>query len=264
MVRSRRVAGRALAKAASPPPQLRNAQGQAGLSAMVHLPGKGKLKGVLFDIDGTLVNSDPLHYLAWRELLVEKGYNGGEPITEEWFTEHLSGGHNPEAVAFLFPGISDSDNAAVADDKEARFRRLAEVKGLEPNEGLMKFIDWLDARGVKQAAVTNAPKLNMIAMLKALGLYEHFSSLVLGEECERAKPHPDPYLVGAKNIGVALDEVFAVEDSPSGVRSAVAGDIPVIALTVGHPRARLEAAGATHVVDSFWEVAKLVQESQGE
>lgn len=61
----------------------------------------------------------------WRELLVEKGYNGGEPITEEWFTEHLSGGHNPEAVAFLFPGISDSDNAAVADDKEARFRKLA-------------------------------------------------------------------------------------------------------------------------------------------
>ena len=61
----------------------------------------------------------------WRELLLEKGYNGGEPITEAWFTEHLSGGHNPEAVAFLFPGISDSDNAAVADDKEARFRKLA-------------------------------------------------------------------------------------------------------------------------------------------
>ena len=50
----------------------------------------------------------------------------------------------------------------------------------------------------------------------------------------------------------------------TGVRSAVAGNIPVIALTVGHPRAKLEAAGATHTVDSFWEVAKLVRESQGE
>jgi len=234
------------------------------VATMVQLPAKGKLKGVLFDIDGTLVNSDPLHYLAWRDLLMEKGFNGGRPITEEWFTEHLSGGHNPEAVAFLFPGINDVDNAAIADDKEARFRKLAEKEGLKANEGLMEFIAWLDARGVKQAAVTNAPKLNMIAMLKALGLYDHFQSLVLGEECERAKPHPDPYLVGAKNIGVALDECFAVEDSPSGVQAAVAGNIPVIALTVGHPRHRLEAAGATHIVDTFWEVAELVKKSQGE
>lgn len=52
------------------------------------------------------------------------------------------------------------------------------------------------------------------------GLCVPAQSLVLGEECERAKPHPDPYLVGAKNIGVALDEVFAVEDSPSGAPAA--------------------------------------------
>lgn len=61
----------------------------------------------------------------WRELLLEKGYNGGTPIEKAWFTDKLSGGHNPEAVAFLFPGISEADNAVIADDKEARFRKLA-------------------------------------------------------------------------------------------------------------------------------------------
>lgn len=231
---------------------------------MTKLPGKNKLKGVLFDIDGTLVNSDPLHFLAWRELLLEKDFNGGKPIEEAWFTEHLSGGHNPECIQLLFPDISKADNDAIAIDKEARFRKLAADKGLEPNEGLMEFIAWLDEHKVKQAAVTNAPRDNMAAMLKAIGLLEHFDSIVIGEECERAKPHPDPYLVGAKNIGVELDQVFAVEDSPSGVRAAVAGNIPVIALTVGHPRERLEAAGADYIVDTFWEVADLVKKSQEE
>lgn len=56
---------------------------------------------------------------------MEKGFNGGQPITEAWFTDKLSGGHNPEAIAMLFPGINDADNAAIADDKEARFRVLA-------------------------------------------------------------------------------------------------------------------------------------------
>lgn len=62
---------------------------------------------------------------SWRELLLEKGFNGGQSITEEWFTDKLSGGHNPETVAMMFPGISDADNAVIADDKEARFRALA-------------------------------------------------------------------------------------------------------------------------------------------
>jgi HAD superfamily hydrolase (TIGR01509 family) len=229
---------------------------------MVQLPGKGKLKGVLFDIDGTLVDSDPLHFLAWRELLLEKGYNGGVPIEKAWFTDKLSGGHNPEAVAFLFPGISDADNAAVADDKEARFRALAASEGLQPNEGLMEFIEWINAQGIMKAAVTNAPRPNMEAMLKAIGLYDKFDAIIVGEECARAKPFPDPYLDAAKLLGLGIDEVFAVEDSPSGIQAAVAGDIPVIALTVGHPRAKLEAARATHVLDNFGELADLVKKTQ--
>lgn len=130
-------------------------------------------------------------------------------------------------------------------------------------------------------------------------------AIIVGEECARAKPHPDPYLDGAKALGLGLDEVFAVEDSPSGappaaccalpfathlkmasgvitaerdliqcctllqatrlpagIQAAVAGDIPVIALTVGHPRAKLEAAKATHVLDNWFELAELVKSTQ--
>lgn len=56
---------------------------------------------------------------------MEKDFNEGKPIEEAWFTENLSGGHNPECIAMLFPGISKADNDAIAIDKEARFRKLA-------------------------------------------------------------------------------------------------------------------------------------------
>lgn len=56
---------------------------------------------------------------------MEKDFNGGKPIEEAWFTDNLSGGHNPECIAMLFPGISKADNDAIAIDKEARFRKLA-------------------------------------------------------------------------------------------------------------------------------------------
>ena len=58
------------------------------------LPPLGSIRGVLFDIDGTLCDSDPLHYQAFRDALQEKGFNGGAPITREFFDEHISGGHN--------------------------------------------------------------------------------------------------------------------------------------------------------------------------
>lgn len=229
---------------------------------MVNLPDKQHLKAVLFDIDGTLVNSDPLHFVVWRELLLEKGWDGGKPLTKEFFVANLSGGHNPECVAELFPGISDEDNAAIADDKEARFRKLAVEEGLPQNKGLPEFLAWLKENGIRKAAVTNAPKLNMIAMLKAIGLYDDFDTIVLGEECARAKPHPDPYLDAAKALGVSTDEVFAVEDSPSGIASAVAGNIPVIALTTGQTTERLQSCGPTHIVDDFFQLAELVKAAQ--
>ncbi|PHU08409.1 hypothetical protein BC332_20269 [Capsicum chinense] len=61
------------------------------------------LQAVLFDIDGTLCDSDPFHYLAFREMLLEIGYNGGVPVDEEWFVKIISGKHNDDLVAVLFP-----------------------------------------------------------------------------------------------------------------------------------------------------------------
>ncbi|GFR52744.1 hypothetical protein Agub_g15355, partial [Astrephomene gubernaculifera] len=150
------------------------------------------VRGVLFDVDGTLVESDPLHFKAFQEILVELGFQGGRPIDLPFFRAHISGRHNPEIAADLFPEWEEGRRVAFYEDKEERFRRLAAGE-LEPLEGLREFMRWLRARGVATAAVTNAPRANAEMMIRAIGLEGGFQHLVLGEECVRAKPHPDPY-----------------------------------------------------------------------
>jgi HAD superfamily hydrolase (TIGR01509 family) len=83
--------------------------------------------------------------------------------------------------------------------------------------GLTEFLQWLDSRQLRRAAVTNAPRDNTRMMLSALGLDSAFEAVVLGEECERAKPHPDPYLKGLQLLGLQPHEAIVIEDSPAGV-----------------------------------------------
>lgn len=87
--------------------------------------------------------------------------------------------------------------------------------------GLTEFLQWLDARQLRRAAVTNAPRDNTLMMLSALGLDGYFEAVVLGEECERAKPHPDPYLKGLQLLGLQPHEAIVIEDSPAGACARV-------------------------------------------
>jgi len=88
---------------------------------------------------------------------------------------------------------------------------------LQRMPGLTDFLAWLDSRALRKAAVTNAPKDNTALMLAALQLDSYFEAVVLGEECERAKPHPDPYLKGLQMLGLQPHEAIVIEDSPSGM-----------------------------------------------
>lgn len=77
-------------------------------------------------------------------------------------------------------------------------------------------MNWIDCRGLKKAAVTNAPKENARVMLLALGMDKWFDEIILGEDCKQPKPHPDPYLDAIKILGVSKEEALICEDSPSG------------------------------------------------
>ncbi|KAM0992168.1 hypothetical protein ACFX13_010628 [Malus domestica] len=108
------------------------------------LSGVAPLEAVIFDIDGTLCDSDPIHYYAFREMLQEIGFNGGVPITEEYYIENFAGKHNDDVARILFPDDFER-GLKFTEDKEAMFRRLAVYK-LKPVNGLYKVKKWIEDR----------------------------------------------------------------------------------------------------------------------
>jgi beta-phosphoglucomutase-like phosphatase (HAD superfamily) len=120
--------------------------------------------------------------------------------------------------------------------------------------GLLAFLDLLDRRGVRRVAVTNAPRENVEVMLRGLDLAHRFEAVVLGEECVRAKPYPDPYLEGLKILGMTADEAMAVEDSPSGLRAAVRAGLPCVGMLSGHNGDLLQREGACVTVGDYHQL----------
>ncbi|XP_059651692.1 haloacid dehalogenase-like hydrolase domain-containing protein Sgpp [Cornus florida] len=208
------------------------------------------LEAIFFDIDGTLCDSDPVHYYAFREMLQEIGFNGGVPITEEFFVQNISGKHNIELCGVLLPDWDFHRAMKFMDDKEAMFRRLASEK-LESMNGLNKLCKWIDDHGLKCAAVTSAPRPNAELLISMLGLADFFKILVIGNECARVKPFPDPYLKALQALQVSPKHAFVFEDSVSGIKAGVAAGMPVVGVARRNPEKLLEQAGATFTIKDF-------------
>ena len=148
----------------------------------------------LFDMDGTLCDTDPLHHEVFSNLLLAHGKNGGVPIDDDFFHKHIAGRTNEDIFADLWPELSVPEREAMWEKKEEDFRALAATK-LRRLPGLTELLAWIDARGIRKVAVTNAPRPNAELMLTSLGLDGYFEHVVIGTECTRAKPHPDLSLI---------------------------------------------------------------------
>ncbi|KAK8926362.1 hypothetical protein KSP39_PZI018915 [Platanthera zijinensis] len=226
------------------------------VSSEIHLAGRkslpelAPLEAVLFDIDGTICDSDPIHYHAFREMFLEIGYNNGVPISEDFYVEVISGRHNDYLGKALFPDWSFEKSAKFLEDKEAIFRRLAKEK-LKAVTGLHKLCKWVENHGLKRIAVTNAPRPNAELMISILGLADFFQLIVVGGECERAKPFPDPYLRALKELNASREHTFIFEDSVSGIEAGVAAGMAVVGVATRNPEQSLIDAGASLIIIDY-------------
>jgi HAD superfamily hydrolase (TIGR01509 family) len=202
-------------------------------------------RALLFDLDGTLAETDSLHLPTWADVLEPYGVS----VDEEFYRESISGRNTSEIVRDLLPELSDEENRSVGEAKEARFRERATK--LEPLPGLIDFVTWGRERGMSIVLVTNAPEENVQAVLLALELRDSFDAVVLADEVEAVKPDPAPYRAALKKLGVSAEEALAFEDSVSGISSSVAAGIPTVGITSSQVPERLRVAGAFMTVDDF-------------
>lgn len=205
-------------------------------------------KALLFDLDGTLLDSDPLHLAVFADMLAPLGI----VVDEAYYGSNIHGRHNVQIFTDLMPG---EDAQALDVAKEAAFRDLLAKTPMQPTPGLIALLDYADANGLPTAVATNACRLNAEAMLAALGIRDRFAAVLAAEECARTKPAPDVFLAAAKAVGVDARETLAFEDSPTGVAAANAAGCTVLGLPSTLTPAQLIAAGAHHVITDFTDPA---------
>ncbi|MCX7889997.1 MAG: HAD family phosphatase [Rhodobacteraceae bacterium] len=200
-------------------------------------------RAFLFDLDGTLIDSDPLHFPVFAAMFAERG----RQIDHAFYMARIHGRLNAHSFGEAFPG---ADTAALSDEKEARFRARLGASH-PPMPGLPALLGRARRAGLKLAVVTNAPRANAAAMLAATGLDGAFDSVVLAEDCAAGKPDPAPYLEALRRLGVAPHAAVAFEDSPSGLAAAVAAGIHAVGVRSGLTDAALRAAGAAMTIEDF-------------
>ncbi|MBO1346277.1 MAG: HAD-IA family hydrolase [Hormoscilla sp. GUM202] len=203
------------------------------------------IEAILLDLDGTIVNTDHLHYQVWQDILQDYGIE----MDKTFYRGHISGRQNSAIVEDILPQLTKTAGEKLAEDKEARFRELA--LSLKPLAGLLDMLSWIDTHKLQTAAVTNAPRANAKFMLEVLELTDSFDIVVLGDEAIAAKPDPAPYNLALSRLGVSPQEAIAFEDSPSGMIAAVAAGIYSIGITSTHSREVLLAVGAKMAIADF-------------
>lgn len=203
------------------------------------------LRALLFDLDGTLADTDALHMPTWVDALEPYGIK----VDEEFYRQRISGRLNPDILEEFLPHLPEEEAQNIADTKEVDFRnRAGELQSLP---GLIEFVEEGRRRGLSIALVTNAPRENVGAILHGLGLEAYFDVTVLAEEVGIGKPDPEPYLATLEKLGIRADEAIAFEDSTSGIASAVGASIQTVGVATTQPPEKLLDAGAYLVIEDF-------------
>ncbi|MFH1745986.1 MAG: HAD family phosphatase [Planctomycetota bacterium] len=205
--------------------------------------------GVIFDMDGVLVDSGRPHRESWRVLARQYGIT----ISDEVFAETF-GMSSRDIIRQLWgEQMTDDDIRRLDSEKEVVYREL--VSGRVPIvEGAEKTLATLVKAGYILAVGTSGPPENLELVLRETGFDQYFTATVHGFDVQDGKPAPDIFLKAAQRADLRPEQCVVIEDAPVGVQAAVAAGMTVIGYTGTHPGPRLVAVGAARVVDRLGDI----------
>lgn len=202
--------------------------------------------GVIFDLDGVLVDTGWAHRQAWYDLAGTEGLE----MSDDFFRDTF-GMQNAAILPMLRPGISQDEVERLSDCKEQRYRDLVEQR-LEFAEGAEALVNDLKRHGFRLAIGSSAPPENLDLFWSRLALADFFDARVTKEEITESKPSPQTFLAAARKLGIEPARCVVVEDAVQGVQAARAGGMPIVAVTT--TRSRQDLAQADRVVDNLSEL----------
>lgn len=175
----------------------------------------GSFRAYLFDCDGTIIDSMPLHYIAWKKALAEWGCDFDKKLLYSW-----GGKPTRKIISDLneMNGLKMPVEAVAQHKEELYFELLPQLKAIPE---AMEHINAQQGR-IPFAVVSGGRRESVTRSLNALGLLDKFETIVCSDDYTHGKPAPDPFLMAAKRLGVAPEDCLVFEDTDLGIQSATA------------------------------------------
>lgn len=173
-------------------------------------------RAVLWDMDGTLIDSEEFHWMSWRESLQKEGI----AITREQFLASF-GQRNDSIISGWLGGAATPELIErIGNSKEELYRGLVRKNGMPPLPGVAHWLERLHAQGWLQAIASSAPRRNIDVILDVMGAADCFQGIVSAEDVHRGKPDPEVYLVAASRVDASPSRCIVVEDAAAGIEAA--------------------------------------------
>src|SRR5215211_161016 len=187
-------------------------------------------RAVLWDMDGTLLDSAEYHWLAWRETLAAERFE----LTYELFVATFGQRNDTILRGWLGADLPVTEIDRIGGAKEALYRRFVRERGVKLLPGVGRWLERLHAAGWRQAVASAAPRQNVEAILAALAIGPYFAAITSAEDVRRGKPDPQVFLVAAERVGALPARCIVVEDAPAGVEGAHRGGMRAIGVRSSH------------------------------
>ena len=188
-------------------------------------------RAVLWDMDGTLVDSADYHYRAWQAAMAELG----RALSRAEFAATFGQRNDAILRRYLGPQVTPEDIQRIGDAKEAHYRALVSAGGIVALPGVREWLARLHAAGWRQAIASSGPRLNAAAIMDALSLRAAFDAVIAAEDAVHGKPDPEVFLVAAARLGVDPACCVVVEDAPTGIEAGRRGGMRTLGVLTTHP-----------------------------
>ncbi len=204
---------------------------------------------IIFDLDGTLIDNNAYHILAWQEF-----YKGiGQELTLEHYRTKMNGKVNRDIFSDIFQrDLTNDELEQYTDQKESLYRKLYEPHIVAIN-GLVDFLEEVAKENIPMAVATSGLPINIKFMFDRVPIRKYFKTVVDSTHITHGKPHPEIYLKAAVLLNVNANECIAFEDALAGIQSAKAAGMKVVALATSHTKEEMQSADK--VIDDYTQIS---------
>jgi HAD superfamily hydrolase (TIGR01509 family) len=203
------------------------------------------IEGIVFDMDGVLIDSHPVHRIAWSRFLSTVG----KSVSDEGLSFILAGRRREEILRHFLGDLSESKIAEYGHQKDLFFEENFQDVRLIP--GVSKFLEALETAGLEAGLATSASSARTWGTLRRLELDQRFTAVVTGDDVDAGKPDPAVYQLAAQRMHLSPEQLLVLEDAPCGVQAAKAAGMRCVGVSTNGRAEMLRQCGAELVIPDF-------------